>query len=75
MSNNKTHDPVAAVVTTITPTSVAVRYGDGLTEVEYLMGMARPKFPVRIGDRGTLKYVSSGSVGFYSFDRRRSERR
>lgn len=47
---------------------VCVRYGDEPHQVEWLTGLARPK-DVKVGDRGSLVWVSGLSYGFWVFEK------
>lgn len=45
-----------AVVESVEPGSVTVRYGNAIHEVETLRGLNYPKVPVKVGDEGEIIY-------------------
>ena len=51
----------AVVVDSVTDHGVAVRYGTGLTDIEWLTGIARPNIMLSVGDRGSIVWRKLGS--------------
>lgn len=52
----------AVTVEEVTPRYVAVRYGEGVTEVENLMGVAYPRQVLQKGDKGHIEYRDCGHI-------------
>lgn len=52
----------------VTPEEVDVQWGDGVSDVYTLRGVANPPH-VEVGDIGTLEYYAGPGIGFWFFTR------
>lgn len=55
-----TNKRMAAIVTSVSSTMVMVRCDDG--SVCSLMGVAKPRQVLRVGDKGFIEYRASGAL-------------
>ena len=67
---NRALRPVRREVTvsSVTAKCVTVRYGEGITDVEYLMGINKPKVELKVGDRGYIIYRPVGSSALWHWE-------
>lgn len=54
------------IVEEVTSTGQRVRYGEGISDVCWLQGIARV-VGLKVGDKGDLVYISGPSMGYWTF--------
>ena len=55
---------IAVTVEQVNPNGdVAVRHGTGLTDIQWLTGIARPHVKLSLGDKGNIIYRRTGNYG------------